>query len=423
VDAPRPEPGTHRRLNPLTGRWVLVSAGRDRRPWQGSQEAAAVPGVAGHDPGCHLCPGNVRAGGALNPAYEGTFVFTNDFPALRPDVPSLGLAAEPAGSAGRLLRSAPEAGTCRVICFSPRHDASLGALPLPRIRAVVDAWAAQESELGRDWRWVQIFENRGAQMGASSPHPHGQVWATASLPDEPAAEDARQRAYLAEHGVPLLVDYAAVEGAAGERVVFADEHWLVVVPYWATWPFETLLLPRHAVARLADLGEAARDGLAAALRRLLACYDAVFDQPFPYSMGWHGAPGPWPAAGAGPAPAGHWQLHAHFYPPLLRSPTVRKFLVGFEMLAGVQRDLTPETAAARLRACLPPAGDHTPAPRRGNGDLVPIRHANRATDDPSDMPDLQTSWNREPRSDHANRADQAGADARRRAKRSQSHEG
>ncbi|ADP83635.1 UDP-glucose--hexose-1-phosphate uridylyltransferase [Pseudofrankia inefficax] len=347
---------THRRYNPLTGRWVLVSPGRDRRPWQGSREAVASPDVPGHDPDCHLCPGNVRAGGARNPGYEDTFVFTNDFPALRPASRPAGPLEQAMGAAGgvagRLLRAEAEPGTCRVICFSPRHDASLGSLPHRHVRAVVDTWAQQERELGRDWRWVQVFENRGALMGASSPHPHGQVWATASLPDEPAAEDTHQRAYFARHGVALLSDYAELEAARGERVVFADEHWLAVVPFWAVWPFETMLLPQRPVARLADLTDPERDGLATALRRLLGCYDAVFDVPFPYSMGWHGAPGPWPAGG--PSAAGdHWQLHAHFYPPLLRSPTVRKFLVGFELLAGVQRDVTPEAAAARLRACLP----------------------------------------------------------------------
>jgi UDPglucose--hexose-1-phosphate uridylyltransferase len=290
-----------------------------------------------HDPGCYLCPGNMRAGGHQNPAYESTFVFTNDFAALIPDTPGEAPASHP------LLRLHPENGTCRVICFSPRHDLTLPEMPLPAIRGVVDLWVAQMVELGSEWRWVQIFENKGATMGCSNPHPHGQIWAGSALPNEPAREDASQRQYFQQHGTTMLVDYALLELAQRVRVVVENDHWLAVVPWWAMWPFETLLLPRRHVLRLPELTEAERDGLADILKRLLTRYDNLFEVSFPYSMGWHGAPT------GGFKDAGHWQLHAHFYPPLLRSATVKKFMVGYEMLAEAQRDVTAEQAAEKLR--------------------------------------------------------------------------
>ena len=333
---------SHRRRNPLTGQWVLVSPHRAKRPWQGQQEAADDAPRPAHDPGCYLCAGNARVTGERNPAYTGTHVFTNDFAALMQQVPAL---PDSTGPADPLLQMQAARGTSRVICFSPDHGKSLPELPLPALRGVIDTWCAQTEELGQRYPWVQIFENKGAVMGCSNPHPHGQVWAADHLPNEAATEDAHQRAWLLQHGRPLLLAYADREAASGQRVVLATDHWIAVVPFWATWPFETLLLPRFAVQRLPQLNDAQRDDLARALSGLTIRYDNLFNTAFPYSMGWHGAPF-LPDDGGGHA---HWQLHAHFYPPLLRSALVRKFMVGYEMLAEAQRDLTPEQAAAQLR--------------------------------------------------------------------------
>ena len=326
----------HQRLNPLTGEWVLVSPHRMKRPWQGQVERLPDENRPTYDPKCYLCPGNERAGGAHNPHYESTFVFTNDFAALLPDTPD-------ATSEQPLLAADTARGTSRVICFSPRHDLTLPLMELPDIRRVVDLWAEQIADLGKTYRWVQVFENKGQAMGASNPHPHGQIWASNFIPNEAASEGRHQRAYFEDHGSPLLIDYAAVEAERGTRVVVENEHWLAVVPYWAIWPFETLVMPRAHVLRLPDLTGDQRDALADVLKRLLTRYDNLFETSFPYSMGWHGAPND-------DGNYDHWQLHAHFYPPLLRSATVRKFMVGYELLAQVQRDLTPEQAADRLRS-------------------------------------------------------------------------
>jgi UDPglucose--hexose-1-phosphate uridylyltransferase len=327
----------HRRYNQLTGDWILVSPHRTKRPWKGQVERLPPEVRPQYDPHCYLCPGNVRAGGERNAQYESTFVFPNDFAALLPDTPDVSVSSNP------LLRAESQQGTCRVICFSPRHDLTLPEMAVEDIRRVVDVWAEQTEELGRRYPWVQIFENKGAVMGCSDPHPHCQVWAGSALPNEPTKEDIRQRAYLKRNGEPLLVAYARLEAELGERIVVENAHWMAVVPYWAVWPFETLLMPRRHVLRLPDLDDAERDALASILKRLLTRYDNLFETSFPYSMGWHGAPtdnGEYP----------HWQLHAHFYPPLLRSATVKKFMVGYEMLAEAQRDLTAEQAAERLRA-------------------------------------------------------------------------
>jgi UDPglucose--hexose-1-phosphate uridylyltransferase len=262
-------------------------------------------------------------------------VFTNDFAALRPDM-------ERERVDDGLLRAETEPGTCRVVCFSPRHDLTLARMSPPDVRTVIDLWAEQTVELGRTFRWVQVFENRGEMMGASNPHPHGQIWAGAALPLEPSKEDATQRGYLGATDRRLLADYAARE-AGGPRVVVADDEWLVLVPFWAVWPYETLVVPRRPAPRLPDLDDSQRTGLARVLRTLLARYDNLFTSSFPYSMGWHGAP-------FDGEPTDHWTVHAHFYPPLLRSAAVRKFMVGYELLAEPQRDITAEEAAQRLAA-------------------------------------------------------------------------
>jgi UDPglucose--hexose-1-phosphate uridylyltransferase len=333
----------HRRYNPLSDRWVLISPHRNQRPWQGQQDPPAPPPSVRHDPDCYLCPGNQRASGVRNPAYRGPYVFDNDFPALQPE------AHAPVHDGDPLMRASSASGVSRVLCFSHDHGLSLPELAPADRQAVIDLWCEQTAELGRRWPWVQVFENKGAMMGCSNPHPHGQIWATNVVPDEPAAEDRAQRDWFAREGKPLLLAYAEREAGLQERVVCQNEQWLAVVPWWAAWPFETLVLPRMAVARLSELDRGARESLSAIVGELTARYDNLFNCTFPYSMGWHGAP--FDAREARP-----WQVHAHFYPPLLRSAQIRKFMVGYEMLAEVQRDLTPEQAAAALRAA--PAVHH-----------------------------------------------------------------
>lgn len=327
----------HRRRNLLTGEWLLVSPHRARRPWQGEATPAPAPLAPIHDPACHLCPGNTRASGQANPAYDGTFVFANDFAALLE-------ASGVAESAHPLFQTEPANGEARVICFAPDHGATLARLPQAALARVVETWCELSAELGARWAHVQLFENKGAMMGASSPHPHGQVWASDFVPELPSREDRSQREWLAQEGTVLLDEVIAAELAAAERVVEVNDHWLAVVPHWAAWPYETLLIAREPAARLEDLSGAARVALAAILARLLRRYDGLFECDFPYSMGWHGAPH------ALSEDAAHWRLHAHFLPPLLRSASIRKHMVGFELLAEAQRDITPESAAERLRA-------------------------------------------------------------------------
>jgi UDPglucose--hexose-1-phosphate uridylyltransferase len=326
----------HRRFNALTGDWILVSPHRTKRPWQGKQETASGAQRPAYDSKCYLCPGNERMGGEKNPSYETTFVFDNDFAAILPERSGESSAGD------ELLRSQAASGTCRVICFSPRHDLTLPEMSREAIRSVVDVWARQTEELSQTYRWVQVFENKGDVMGCSNPHPHGQIWASDFIPNEPAKEDRQQRAYWQKNSSPLLMDYLNRELQNGERVIVENDGWVALVPYWATWPYEILLLPRRQVLRLPDLTDGDRISLADILKRMLTRYDNLFQVSFPYSMGWHGAPN---EAGD----FSHWQLHAHFYPPLLRSATVKKFMVGYEMLGEAQRDITPEQAAQTLR--------------------------------------------------------------------------
>jgi UDPglucose--hexose-1-phosphate uridylyltransferase len=330
----------HRRYNPLSGEWLLISPHRTKRPWQGQQELNQWPESPEHDPTCYLCAGNARAGGEVNPHYQTTFAFTNDFAALMPSVPDAPCVNDP------LFQIQAEHGTSRVICYSPDHSKTLPLLNDEEIQALICTWITEAADLGKTYPSVQIFENKGTVMGCSNQHPHGQIWAQSQLPTLVAKEDKQQRDYLQQQGVSLLLDYARKESANGERVVIENEDWLVVMPFWAAWPFETLLLPKWPCARITELSDDTQRSLGNILRDLTARYDNLFECSFPYSMGWHGAPF---HTDADMDSADHWQLHAHFYPPLLRSASVRKFMVGYEMLAEPQRDLSPEQAAARLR--------------------------------------------------------------------------
>lgn len=329
----------HRRFNPLTGESVLVSPHRAKRPWLGQVEKIPQEDLPPYDPTCYLCPRNERAGGVRNPDYASTFVFDNDFSALLPDPTPVPASDHP------LLAAVPERGLCRVVCFSPRHDLTLPELDLAAVEDVVVTWTEQTADLSqRDFiRYVQVFENKGAMMGCSNPHPHSQIWATEHIPVEPAKELERQRAYFNEHRRTLLAEYLAEEHKRQERILFANDHFTALVPFWAVWPFETMVIAHSKAACLTDLTPAEVSALAEILKRLTTRYDNLFHISFPYSMGFHQAP-------FDGQPHPEWTLHAHFYPPLLRSATVRKFMVGYEMLAMPQRDITPESAAERLRS-------------------------------------------------------------------------
>lgn len=328
----------HRRFNPLTGEWVLVSPHRTQRPWQGQTETVTAEAQSAYDPNCYLCPGNERAGGVRNPAYTETFVFDNDFAALKPDTPELTFAEQD------LLLARSETGRCRVVCFSPRHDLTMARMSVMELRRVVDTWTEEYRTLGSlpHSNAVQIFENRGAMMGCSNPHPHGQIWANETVPNEMAKELVAFQNYHQQHASGLLADYLNIELARQERLVCANDHFVVLVPFWAVWPFETLLISRRPVSALDELTADERTGLAEILRQITIRYDNLFRISFPYTMGFHQRP-----TDGEPHPAFH--LHAHFYPPLLRSATVKKFMVGYEMLGMPQRDITAEAAATWLR--------------------------------------------------------------------------
>jgi UDPglucose--hexose-1-phosphate uridylyltransferase len=336
----------HRRFNPLLREWILVSPHRTERPWQGQVESTATRNEVEYDPTCYMCPGNVRSTGKVNPQYKNVFVFDNDFPAL--------LSEGQRGSVNQnnLLVAETETGVCRVLCFSPKHHLTLSMMDQVDIRAVVECWADQFTELGarNDINYVQIFENRGAMMGASNPHPHCQIWSTATIPNIPRAEQESQLAYRDANGLCLLCDYYRMEKHAGARTVVENEHFLALVPYWAVWPFETMLLSRRHIGSIDELNSAERDALSNVLKRLTTRYDNLFQTSFPYSMGFHQRP----TDGKEHA---EWHFHAHFFPPLLRSSTVRKFMVGFELLGMPQRDITAESSAERLRAV--PDSHHT----------------------------------------------------------------
>ena len=329
----------HRRYNALTGEWVQVSPHRAQRPWQGKEEETATEQKPKYDPDCYLCPGNERAGDAQNPEYKSTFVFTNDFSALKPDTPSEEINRE------NLLVATGEKGICRVICFSPRHNLTLPEMEVSQIRDVVDVWVDEYQELGsRSYiNYVQIFENKGEIMGCSNPHPHGQIWAQETIPDEPAKELHRQTAFFQKHQRTLLADYLQLELELDERVVVSNEHFVVLVPYWAFWPFETLLVSRRPFSGFTDMTDEEKDALADIIKQITTKFDKVFNVSFPYSAGFHPAP-------TDGKDHPEWHFHMHFYPPLLRSATVKKFRVGYEMLGNPQRDITPEASADLLKS-------------------------------------------------------------------------
>lgn len=327
----------HRRFNPLLREWVLVSPHRTQRPWLGKVEAAPQQALAAYDPSCYLCPGNPRAGGIRNPPYTSTFVFDNDFAALLPEVP-------PASVNDGLLRAQSERGLCRVLCFSPRHDLTIPRMNDAELRDTLHAFAEQYRDLeSQSWiRHVQFFENRGALMGASNPHPHCQIWATENVPNIPKRESEALLEYHRAERSCLLCDYLRIEIQRGSRIICQNDAFVVLVPYWAVWPFETLVLSRRHVDAFTALSSEELALLGDLLRRITIRYDNLFQVPFPYSMGFHQRP-------TDGAAHPEWHFHAHYFPPLLRSATVQKFMVGFEMLGMPQRDITPEDAAKRLR--------------------------------------------------------------------------
>ncbi|MCL4130019.1 UNVERIFIED_CONTAM: hypothetical protein GTU68_038124 [Idotea baltica] len=329
----------HVRFNPLKNEWILVSPHRMKRPWSGQVEKQLEDAIPQHDPSNPLCPRATRPNGMVNPDYSSTYVFTNDFPALLEDVPS------PPDSNDPLFQAKAAKGTCKVMCFHPRSDLTLPLMTVDEILEVINRWVSELKELGQKYSWVQIFENKGAVMGCSNPHPHCQIWSSSFMPNEPRIKDLNQKEYYDKYNRPMLIDYVANEIENKVRLVIMNEHWVALVPYWAVWPYETMLLPKRHIMRMDEMNGEEKKSLADIMKKLTTKYDNLFQCSFPYSMGWHGAPtGPYLEKDCQ-----HWTFHGLYFPPLLRSASVKKFMVGYEMLAQSQRDLTAEQAAQKLR--------------------------------------------------------------------------
>lgn len=328
----------HRRKNILTGEWVLVSPHRTKRPWQGKKDKPHEVELLDYDPNCYLCPGNERAGGAKNPNYTGTYSFQNDFAAL--------LEGPEESFKEGLLEAESESGICKVICYHPNHSLTLPLMEVGDIIEVINLWQKEYADLGSDpnINHVQIFENKGAIMGCSNPHPHGQIWAQRSIPQEVQKKVVRQKSYWDKNNSSLLGDYLKQELNAKERIVLENESFVALVPYWAVWPFETMIVPKRHITSILELSKQEVSDYASILKALTTSYDNLFETSFPYSAGIHQSP-------TDGKDNSHWHMHMSFYPPLLRSAEVKKFMVGYEMFANPQRDITAEQAAQRLRDC------------------------------------------------------------------------
>ncbi|XP_058790259.1 probable galactose-1-phosphate uridylyltransferase [Phymastichus coffea] len=335
-----PSEHQHCRYNPLRGEWVLVSPHRMKRPWGGQVEPSSDKDPPEYDPHNPLCPGNIRASGLVTPKYEKTYTFTNDFPAMLESVP------DPPKEVEELFRTGPAQGTCKVMCFHPKSNVTIALMKIEEIKEVIKQWINEILDLGKKWTWVQIFENRGSLMGCSNAHPHCQIWASSFLPNEPRIKDMNLREYYHRNKSPMLFDYMKKECSKKKRIVIQTANWLVVVPFWATWPFETMVLPKRQVTRMEELNEKEQTSLAAVIKTLCIKYDNLFQCSFPYSMGWHGAP----TGLEYDKDYSHWTFHGIYFPPLLRSATIKKHMVGYELLAQSQRDLTAEQAAEKLRS-------------------------------------------------------------------------
>jgi UDPglucose--hexose-1-phosphate uridylyltransferase len=331
---------SHKRFNILTGEWVLVSPHRAKRPWQGQNETVNNEKRPTYDKTCYLCAGNTRINGEVNPKYEDVFIFTNDFAALQSDSPKFNVN-------DGLLIAESETGICKVICFSPDHSKSLADMSPLEIQKVVYAWQDQYKELGSNSKinYVQIFENKGAVMGCSNPHPHGQIWSQSTLPNEVYKKNTQQLNYFNKNSSSLLGDYLAQESEKQERIIFENDGFVVLVPFWAIWPFEAMIVPKRHMANILEMTEAETLQYAEAIAVLTKAYDKIFNTSFPYSSGIHQSP-------TNGKENTHWHWHMSFYPPLLRSASVKKFMVGYEMFGSPQRDITAESAVKMIKALL-----------------------------------------------------------------------